>query len=326
MHRALDRWSDQLTELGVTVDVEAIEPGKQDLDRATVKLAHGTSEQTYRLLYGPEINLAIAARSEADVPTLVFTTFASPRTTEGFRRLGVQYLDTAGNAWVRFGDVLIDVRGRPRPERTTRPARLSGNLFSTGRAQVTFALIAWPRLWDAPQRDLARAAGVSLGQAHNTLRLLAEAGYEGERPRRGQTELLDLWAAAFPTGLSQRLTIARYRGDVEQFKTSQSKDVVWLSGEQAVTDVLRPTSMTLYVRELDPRLAVVNRWRSDGESNIVVRRKFWNAPEDGSAPQAGVHRAPWPLVYADLLASDDARVRGVAKEWKDRNAGLERDS
>jgi len=292
MRGALDRWCDQLSELGVTVDVEAIEPGMQGVDRATVKLARGASGQVYTLLYGPEINLAIAARSRAEVPTLVFTTFASPSTTGGLRRLGVQYLDTAGNAWVHFGDVLIDVRGRPRPQRTARPARVSGNLFSTSRAQVVFALLAWPRLWDAPQRDVARVAGVSLGQAHNTLALLTDAGYQGPQARPGQTELLELWAAAFPTGLAERLTLATYRGDIGKVEAAGHDQETFLSGERAASDLLRPTTLTLYVRELDPRLPIVNRWRSDGEPNIVARRKFWNAPDDSVAPQAGVQNAP----------------------------------
>lgn len=88
----------------------------------------------------------------------------------------MQYLDAAGNAWIQFGDVLIDVRGRPRPVDAPRTPG-SGNLFSVGRDQVVMALLAWPHRWEAPQRDVAAAAGVSLGQAHNTLTLLAQAEY-----------------------------------------------------------------------------------------------------------------------------------------------------
>ena len=255
---------------------------------------------------------------------MVFRPFVSPRTAEALRRTGVQYLDYAGNAWVEFGDVLIDVQGRPRPAEVSQSAPVTGNLFSRGRMQVIFALLAWPELWDKPQRDLARTAGVSLGQAHNTLGLLAEAGYHAEGPRRGQTTLLDVWAAAFPTGLARHLTLGSYRGEVDTFKPTQDEEGVWLSGEQAVVEMLRPASMTLYVVELDPRLAIVNRWRSDGEPNVVVRRKFWNAPDDASS--SGVHQAPWPLVYADLVASRDPRVRGAATEWRDRHERSERDA
>lgn len=131
-------------------------------------------------------------------------------------------------------------------------------------------------------------------------------------------DLLDLWAAAFPAGLAHRLTLATYRGEIGQ-ATVDADGPVFLSGEAAVTDLLKPTSLTIYVVDLDPRLPVVNRWRSDGEPNIIVRRKFWNAPGVDENVPAGAEAAPWPLVYADLFASDDPRVRSAAKQWRDRH-------
>jgi len=161
--------------------------------------------------------------------------------------------------------------------------------------------------------------------------LLTEAGYRRDRPRPGQTELLDLWAAAFPTGLATKLTLARYRGQIGPVKHVRSDGPVFFSGESAAEDLLRPATLTLYVEQLDLRLPVVNQWRSDGPANIVVRRKFWQVPHDSSSSGgasrdpdgalAGVRPAPWPLVYADLVTSGDPRVRTVAREWRDRFAG-----
>jgi hypothetical protein len=250
----------------------------------------------------------------------VFTTFVAPRTADGFRRTETQYLDTAGNAWIHFGDVLIDIRGRPRPPGSR--GRVSGDLFSTARAKVLFALLAWPKLWHASQRDLAHAAGVSVGQAHSTLRLLAEAGYELARARNAQADLIEPWAAAFPSGLAERILLAEYEGETSRWVKVDPHDPVFVSGESARTarELIRPATLTLYVVDLDPVLAIKNRWRSGGQSNIVIRRKFWHAPDESDAPAAGLRDAPWPLVYADLLSSQDSRVRGVAREWRDRFA------
>jgi hypothetical protein len=146
--------------------------------------------------------------------------------------------------------------------------------------------------------------------------LLAEAGYEADQGRPEQTQLLDLWAAAFPTGLAAKLTLAGFHGDIEKLV---SLGMMFVSGEKAAEDLLRPATLTLYVEQLDPRLPIVNRWRADGRPNIVIRRKFWHSP-DGDESREGLAVAPWPLVYADLLASDDSRVRGAATEWKDRHA------
>ena len=146
--------------------------------------------------------------------------------------------------------------------------------------------------------------------------LLAEAGYESRPVRPGQTPLLDLWAAAFPTGLAAKLTLAAFHGDID---TVVSLGAMFVSGEKAAEDLLRPATLTFYVEQLDPRLPIVNRWRADGRPNIVVRRKFWHPPE-GDPPTEELAVAPWPLVYADLLASGDPRVRAAATQWKDRHA------
>ena len=102
-----------------------------------------------------------------------------------------------------------------------------------------------------------------------------------------------------------------------------------VSGEGAAADLVRPTALTIYVAELDPMLPVKNRWRSDGDANITVRSKFWTTPPDEAhdydGPLAGLRNAPAVLVYADLMASDNPRVRSVAPEWRSRIARPEQD-
>ena len=321
----LARFRPCIEELGITAKVRPSTPALPGIQQAEAHLVRGASAEDYSLRYGSVVRFTdAAAAGGAHRAALVFTTFVAPKTAETFRRAGVQYLDTAGNALIVFGDVLVDIRGRPRPDRAaSRPRAAAGNLFSTGRAQVVFALLAWPQLRHASQRELAHAAGVSLGQAHNTLALLAEAGFGRNDLRPERTDLLDLWVAAFPTGLAKRLTLASYRGSIDTVKKVDVTDPVYISGESAAAELLRPATLTLYVEDLDPNLPIVNRWRADGEPNVVIRRKFWHAPDGGDAPLAGLRNAPWPLVYADLLASDESRVRGTAKEWRRHFAGLE---
>jgi len=307
----------RMDEFGIAVRVVSIKADPHGVWRGEVHLARGVSERHYTLLCGPRVTFTDLVKIDSvGLPALVFTTFVANRTAETMRRAGVQYLDAAGNAWITFGDVLVDVRGRTRVDREPAPRTAVGNLFSGLRAQVVCALLAWPSLWDAARREIAHAAGVSLGQAHNTMTLLAEAGYEGAPVRPGQMPLLDLWAAAFPTGLAARLTLAAFRGDIDSVV---DLDRMFVSGERAAEDLLRPATLTFYVEQLDPRLPIVNRWRTDGRPNIVIRRKFWHRPGGDTSPDE-LAVAPWPLVYADLLGSDDPRVRGVATEWMDRHA------
>lgn len=321
----------RLEEFGLSVDVKK---GVSDSDPGfdvDVVLTRGQARQEYAVVFKRLATLSeigtSAANQDNDQPKLIGSaTAVSPRSADAVRRAGVQYVDVVGNAWIHFGDVLIDVRGR-RPEGKSTPSagRAGGNLFSTARAQVAFALLQWPDLWNQPQRTVADAAGVSLGQAHSALTMLREAGF-GPGGHRGDSELLDLWVAAFPTGLAPKLVLARYQGSIpEAGAIVEDRSFVAgevFSGEVAAGDLLRPTTLTVYVDHLDPMMAVKNRWRSDGAPNIIVRRKFWMTPAsempDQDRSQGELPTAPAVLVYADLMASEDPRAREAAVEWRKR--------
>ncbi|KRB78459.1 hypothetical protein ASE01_04125 [Nocardioides sp. Root190] len=330
MNDLLAELAPRFEEYGLRVDAHQprMHDAGYDLD---LVLSRGGAHQAFamQLKARPTLsNLApLRTHGSGSVPLLVGATSVSARSADNFRRAGIQFIDAAGNASIRFGDVLIDVRGRradiepPHPERER-----GGNLFSTARSQVAFALLQWPRLWKRPQREIAEAAGVSLGQANDALRMFRQSGF-GPGGNRSDSELLDLWVASFPQGLGQKLTLATYRGSVDEFRKVDAEDPVFLggpalSGELAADDLLRPASLTIYVAGLDPMLPVKNRWRSDGDGNITVRRRFWTTPphesQDHDGPLTGLRNAPAVLVYADLMASDDPRVRGVAPEWRGR--------
>lgn len=317
-------------EYGLRVDAHQprMHDAGYDLD---LVLSRGGAHQAFAMQLKARPTLSNLAPFRADgsgsIPLLVGATSVSARSADSFRRAGIQFIDTAGNASIHFGDVLIDVRGRRAGFDPSLPEReKGGNLFSRARSQVAFVLLQWPRLWRTPQRELAEAAGVSLGQANDAVRMFRQSGF-GPGGHRSDAELLDLWVAAFPKGLATKLTLATYRGSVEEFRKVNAEDPVFLagaaiSGEFAADDMLRPAALTIYVPKLDPMLPVKNRWRSEEDGNITVRHKFWTTPSreshDYDGPLVGKRPAPALLVYADLMASDDPRVRGVAPEWRRR--------
>jgi hypothetical protein len=188
---------------------------------------------------------------------------------------------------------------------------------------VVLVLLAWPQFADANVRDIAKASGVSLGQAHDTLAMLNESGYlpHGSGTLYRRRELLEHWTAAYPTGLGPQLALASFGGEPHDVRKVNADDPVFTSGESAATDLVGPETVTIYVKSLDPRLPIVNRWRADREPNIFVRKKFWSSPYNDDGPLVGFRPAPWPLVYADLMASGEPRQREVAREWRDRHLG-----
>lgn len=262
---------------------------------------------------------------------------------------GVHYLNlSSGAIRLQFGDVLIDVRQgdkrlAPLP-RTNKPSATedtggtSTQLFSTKRAQVTAALLAWPQLAALPVRRLAHSAGVSTGLAHDTVVLLQEQGHLTRDALVAPERLLREWGAAYPAGLGSALTVKTFDGDATTLTIPQSLQTeVTISGEWAVHEQMRHHPMTVSIYTTSPKyvppLAMANRWeRALGSAQrITVRRTFWDAPDGADAKQPGGATppkvgqcAPWPLVYGDLLATGDARLREVAEgfaSWHLKSGG-----
>jgi len=170
---------------------------------ATLALRAAGSRERFSLYAMPAIRLSevLAARDEA-ARVLVAAPWVSPRMGAQLRDAGVAYVDSVGNASVRFGSVLIEVSGRPRPRPSTSsgtgasPSRRTTTLLTPANRKVVAALLADPALGEAPLRELAAAAGVSLGQAHKASALLADAGFHRDRLHDDQrAALADVLAA-----------------------------------------------------------------------------------------------------------------------------------
>lgn len=323
MDDLLKKFRARMAELDITADPGLPGGAVAQTSPTTFELSRGASRQQYDVVSAPALRYSDIAESVGSSPgrrVFVWTNYVSTRAAETFRHAGIQFADRAGNVWLTFGDVMIDIRGRRPTVRTTPRSSVAGNLFSTRRAQVVFALLTWPQLWHATNREISTASGVSLGLTHDALTLLANEGYGGS-PRRPELDaLLDRWTAAFPTGLSRRIELATYHGEIDDVRPPHKNSPLLIGGEYAAREFLRPTALTLYVRSLDEHLPIVNRWRSDGEPNIVVRKRFWTDPDGAIESATGLGKAPWTLVYADLATSEDARVREVARTWRERFA------
>ncbi|MFT4188684.1 MAG: type IV toxin-antitoxin system AbiEi family antitoxin [Aeromicrobium sp.] len=314
-----DRWAELGLRLVPSVRLVDVPEGRP----VEAVLEHTQGRQSFQVVHMSSLTESSLRASRlvgaADGRLLVLGPRVTERSARAFRLLGVNYLDAAGNAWVTFGGVHIDVRGRQRvaagstSERATRPGGGAVNLFSAKRAQVVFAILAWERLLSRPLRELAHAAGVSLGQAQQTRELLIRYGFLDERKQflPGQRDrLLDQWANAYPTGLGAIETASPFSGEISGLDAGEH--VVYVSGESAAPHLRHPETLTLYSDGLPVDLIRRRRWRRDTENpNILVRQTFWRAP-DGEFP--GLQAAPWPLVYADLLASGEARQRDAAEQ------------
>lgn len=259
--------------------------------------------------YVPNLTLSAVESGPGFNPdlTLFVSEYINAKTADALRRRELQYVDSSGNMNLVNDRWLINIHGKKATPRI-RPDRYSTeNIFSPRRAQVIFALLTWPELLDAPLRDLATASGVSLGLAHSTFFALKENHRMWPASADARQRLIDAWVASFPSGLAPSLGVRGFRAEkLDMF----FGDGIAVSGEAAPIAGLRATRATLYVDVLDDALIVSNRWRSDGQHNLTVRKKFWHFPQGGD--DIGVHAAPPLIVYGDLVSSDDPRLQEAA--------------
>jgi hypothetical protein len=137
--------------------------------------------------------------------------------------------------------------------------------------------------------------------------------------------MLDEWALAYARTLRPKLVIGRYRAaNFTEWRLWQLEkhQALW-GGEPAgalLTDYLRPGGLTIYAKQVPGRMvveykltAVTDRQATDGL--VEFRTKFWEFDVPGNT--RGI--VPPALVYADLLATGDARCIETARKVYDGN-------
>jgi hypothetical protein len=313
---------ERLSELGLhgeALAVDEVDPAETHRLDAVVRLkARSGAARTYgveiRSRLTPESATSIAL--PARLPPLLVTTHVSEPVAERLRGQGIDYVDTAGNAHLAWGDVLIDVRGRRNPAVARARTSPSGaGAFGRAGLRVVFVLLSWPEMAAQPYRVLAGASGVSLGTVKAVIDELVRAGYlySGAKERRLARggELLDRWAEAYSITLHTSLALGDFSVDdlswwpaAETEMRSQGIQVGGEAGAGLIDSHLRPASLTLYAEQLPVRFIAGHRLaRAENRGNVHVRKRFWCVAESDS------WIVPSPLIYADLLASGDPRQR-----------------
>ncbi len=253
---------------------------------------------------------------------LLVTDYVSPPLAEDLRARNVQFIDAAGNVFLNQPPLFVWVKGQRRNDEVSRhePA---GRAFQTTGLRVLFTLLCRPEAVSLPYRDIALLAGVAHGTVGWVMAELPGLGFLLEVNKRRRLvegkRLLKEWVVAYARSLRPKLALARYHSDALDWtrKLDAGKHGFLLGGEPAaslLTKHLRPGTATFYAPRPSARFLTEHRLRPDRDGNVELLRQFWNF--DGE--EAGL--VPVLLVYADLLATRDARCAEVAQELYGRIA------
>ncbi len=303
----------------------------------------GAGDRKLQLVIEVKTNLrpgqagAILAQLEPfQLPGLLVTDFVNPNLAEELQRIGLFFLDAAGNAFIRHDGILLLVTGK-RPTQQEAIAKEKGRAFQPTGLRVIFALLREPEIVERDYRTLAAKADVALGTVGWVMRDLQQEGYlirKGKTQRRlvDLDRLLNEWALGYARDLEPRSLLGRYEmGNLENWKNIDvaAHQAEW-GGEAAaalVTNYLKPETLTLWVENIPPRLLAELRLRADVAGHVEVRKRFWtqnDGKKRGTTPNFNTPNvrgdiAPMVLVYAELLAVGDARTIETAKlireEW-----------
>lgn len=251
---------------------------------------------------------------------LLLTEYVTPPMARLLRDAGIAFADTAGNAYLEFGGDVFYVVGNI-PEQRTRAEKVVRAFQPTG-LRVVFALLCVPELITLPTRELAERLGVANGTVGRVIddlthwEFIARTGRRNRR-LRNLPGLLERWVMMYPAQLRPTLLRGRFTADATEWWKEEKFDGnhVVLGAQPAadrLTQHLKPGVITLYTRG-EPRrlnqLMVRHRLRTDPAGNVEVLNAFW--PAGLPADQPGL--VPTPLIYADLLATGDARCIETAK-------------
>lgn len=312
----------EIEQLGMTVKTR-YGLGEFDTDHSDTQVQLDYAGQT--LQYTPVVkhNLRQATlgalqhqlQTLGDRQPLLVADYITPQMAETLQAQQVEFVDTAGNAYLHKPPLLIRVTGKPRKDE--HKAIPVNRAFQTSGLRVLFALLCKPEIADLPYRQIASMAGVAHGTVGWVMAELPRLGYLTEyRKRRVLVEyarLLRQWAEGYARTLRPKMMLAQFRtDDITWWKDLDVTEFQYLLGGEAagarLTGHLRPARVTLYGDAINHQFTTRYRLHEERNAgNVEILRRFWHFPTE----PAGL--TPKPLIYADLLVTGDTRCIETAE-------------
>lgn len=305
-------------ELKETVNLEIhVRDGNHDFD-AILRIGHDEREWTFAVdvkkrivpaTLGAFIQKQHALQQKNKI--LLVTLHINPQLADQMKGMGIQFIDTAGNAYINAPPLYIFIKGNKPVD--IHPIERPTRAFGPKGLQVVYALLCNPGLEGGPFRRIAKVADTALGTVDWVIRDLKNAGYLIDTGRQGRRlirkkELLERWVTMYPEQLRPKIMEGRYRApDAEWWKDEDLGDhAAFWGGEVAaakMTGYLKPMVAMIYMKKRPAKLLLKHKMIQDPNGNIEFLKIFWNFEHDGRLPNI-VHPV---LVYADLIITRDIR-------------------
>lgn len=263
---------------------------------------------------------ALEAEKAGEKRMLVAEYVSQPQ-AEKLRSLGIQFFDTAGNAYFNEPGLYIFVNGRKAKIRK----QITPRLFRPPGMKLLFAFLTEQNLENESYRRITAETGIPTPTVGVFMKDLEKAGYllrkqGNERLIVRRSELLRRWVENYGETFRATLNPVRLRSTkydgrwwdaVEIGKYGTANWGGEIGGEQ-LTGHLKAETATVYSDSMLPKLQAKYGLVRDGGGNIEILKKFWKREREiGDI-------APPLVVYADLIATADRRNLETAQMIYDR--------
>lgn len=246
-----------------------------------------------------------------NIPLLITLT-ANNETIELLKNLNVNFIDAAGNAYIKVPPLYIKIKGQKITADKNLAAAGTG-IFQTAGLQIIFTLLCNPGLERNPIREIAEMANVAVGTVHITMKQLEKHGFLVTDEIQGKKlvnkkKLLKEWTLGYPEKIKPKYFTGKYQ--IENPEIIKTIDLKYfgalLAGETAaaqLTNYLRPLIHMVYIGDKLGEFILRNRLKKNLNGNIEIVKKFWNFIDDNEINNL----VPAILIYTDLITTGDPR-------------------
>ncbi|PYO00392.1 MAG: hypothetical protein DMD91_10635 [Candidatus Rokuibacteriota bacterium] len=244
---------------------------------------------------------------------LAAAVYIAPASARILKTNNFGYIDLSGNCYVALENVLIEKEGKRNVRPSTRPLR---SLFAPRATRVVRALLSEPvRPWRLG--ELARAAVVSLGHAHNVIKRLEELAWaerdESQRLRLTKpADLLEAWGESYTyreneiqSYFAPERISRKFMGDVARAAEAAGQRYAFTlnAGASLVASHLRLPNVHCYL-DGDPEAvasALGVRAATEADGTLHLLAPYDSGVFSGVLEKGGLKVTSLPQLYADLL-------------------------
>lgn len=262
-------------------------------------------------------------------PLLLITRYVNNNKAEELKKNGIQFIDTAGNAYINYCPIYIFIKGNKPPDILFK--NTTHRVFEPSGLKIIYALLCNADLIKKPYRYIAEITNVALGTVGWAINDLIDLGFAVEMGHKGREllkkeELFRRWCIEYNEKLKPKLLINKFVGPENWWiHYKLNPEYAQWGGEVAankLTKHIKPQNITIYAeRKKYQNIVIENKLRKDINGNIEFFERFWKFNKTYEYKEI----VDPILIFADLINTGNQRDVETAKiiyeEYINRHIG-----